>query len=74
MGHAQPQTSFDEMSPAEQILHVQDLWDRIADEPERIPVSEAQRTELNRRLDEHRANPDDVVSWDALKNRLRQKS
>jgi putative addiction module component (TIGR02574 family) len=28
---------FEEMSIAERILYVQDLWDRIAEEPEGVP-------------------------------------
>ena len=43
-------TDFADMSPAERILYVQDLWDRIAAEPGDVPVSDAPRDELDRRL------------------------
>jgi putative addiction module component (TIGR02574 family) len=37
------------------------------------PVSEDQRAELRRRLEEHRADPDAVVTWADAKQRLTSK-
>jgi len=48
---------FDEMSIAERILYVEDLWDRIAEELEGVPVSEEWKAEFARRVDAHRADP-----------------
>ena len=67
------QTAFDELSVAEQILHVQELWDRIAANPKRVPVTKAQRAELRRRLAAHRADPERVVSWSEARRRIRRK-
>jgi putative addiction module component (TIGR02574 family) len=53
--------SFDQMSPAERILYVQDLWDRIAEHPEDVPVTGEMKAELDRRLAEHRADPSSAV-------------
>ena len=64
--------TFEEMSPAERIRHVQDLWDRIAATPENVPVTEEMRAELRRRLAEHEASPADTVSWDEVKARARR--
>ena len=38
---------------------------------ERVPpkLTDAQRAELERRLADHKANPDDVVSWKEIKAR-----
>ena len=63
--------TFDQMSPAERILYVQDLWDRIAEHPEEVPVSDELRAELDRRLAEHRADPGSAVPWETVKARLR---
>lgn len=65
--------SFDQMSPAERILYVQDLWDRIADHPEDVPVADEMKAELDRRLAEHRAAPSTAVPWETVKARLRTK-
>ena len=62
---------FEEMSPAERIRHVQRLWDSIAAHPEEVPVSDEMRAELTRRLADHRAAPDDVVSWEDVKAQTR---
>jgi len=67
------ETPFEEMTPAERILYVQDLWDRIAEEPEGVPLSEAQRAELRRRVERHRADPDAAVPWEQVLARARSR-
>ena len=57
---------FEEMTPAERILYLQDLWDRITEEPEGVPLSEAQRLELRRRVEQHQADPGAVVPWELV--------
>ena len=56
------------LSVAERIQLVADLWDSVAAEatlrPERLPVSDAQRTELLRRSEAHRRNPHEAVLLD----------
>lgn len=66
----EPQVDFDELSIDQQIQHVQDLWERIAAHPERVPLTDAQRAELRRRLAQHRRNPEDGESWDVIRERL----
>ena len=41
---------FEQMTPAERIEYLQDLWDRVAAAPQDVPITEAQRAELRRRL------------------------
>jgi putative addiction module component (TIGR02574 family) len=69
MGQPQRKPDFDEMSAAERILHVQDLWDRVASAPERVPVTDAQRVELDRRLAAHEADPSSAVPWEQVRGR-----
>lgn len=59
--------TFEEMSVAERILHVQDLWDRIAAEPDEVPLSEDLGRELDRRLAAHRADPSTAIPWEQVK-------
>ncbi len=65
--------SFEQMTTAERILHVQDLWDRIAEHPEDVPLTPTQRIELRRRLDASRANPGDSVDWAVARDEMRQR-
>ncbi|MCB9741210.1 MAG: addiction module protein [Alphaproteobacteria bacterium] len=60
---------FDALSTAERILLLQDLWDRVAAKPERVPVTEAQRAEIERRIDAYEADRSGGISWDEVKRR-----
>jgi putative addiction module component (TIGR02574 family) len=57
---------IDRMSREERIALVQAIRDSIAAMPERPPLSEALRQELDRRLADHLANPQDVVPWEQV--------
>lgn len=65
--------SFDQMTTAERILYVQDLWDRIAERPEDVHVSEEMKAELDRRIADHRANPGSAIPWEQVKSELRRR-
>jgi putative addiction module component (TIGR02574 family) len=57
-----------QLSVEEQIELVEALWDNIV-ERNAVPVpTEAQKAELDRRLSEHAAHPDDVVPWGEVKH------
>ena len=43
------------------------------DDNEVMPVTATQRHEIDRRLAEHNATPDDVVSWDEVKASLEKR-
>ena len=49
---------------------VESLWDSIeSDTP--VSLSPQQREEINRRISAHKANPDKLLSWDQVLDRLR---
>ena len=52
---------IDRLSVEERITLVEEIWDSIALDSAALPLTDAQRAELDRRLTEHEANPDDVV-------------
>ncbi len=51
----------------EQIELVEAIWDGIVSRGTVPSLTEAQKTELDRRLADHLANPDDVVPWSEVK-------
>ncbi|MFH1114388.1 MAG: addiction module protein [Pseudomonadota bacterium] len=51
----------------ERIRLVEAIWDSIASEPGQPELTESQRQELERRLSAHAASPQDVVSWEEVK-------
>lgn len=70
---------FRELSSNDKIRLVQDLWDEIADEAARIPLSESRLRLLDERIADAERNPDDARTlgkssslkstsrWNALK-------
>ena len=59
-----------ELSPAERILLVEEIWDSIASVPDSVELSDAQRAELDRRLAAYRANPAAGDPWDVVEARI----
>jgi putative addiction module component (TIGR02574 family) len=47
------------------LLH--ELWDRLVDRGYEPELTEEQKAELDRRLAEDDAAPDDIVSWEEVK-------
>ena len=69
-----PQVDFSDLTVAERIQLAEDLWDSVCDAPELLELTEAQRSELDRRLAAVAADPDAVVSWSELRQELLKRS
>ena len=67
---AKPIMDFSHLTAAERIQLAQELWDSVAGAPDLLELSEEQRAELDRRLAEDRANPDDAIPWQELRKEL----
>jgi len=52
---------------AERIELVEALWESITRDGYEPALTSAQATELDRRLEAHQRNPEDVVSWESIK-------
>lgn len=61
---------IDRLSVEERLALVEELWDSIAESSAAVPLSDAQRAELDRRLADHEAHPEDVVSWEEVKDSI----
>jgi len=67
-------TQLDELlrlSVEERIQLIEALWDSVS--PETLPISDAQREELDRRLAEHRKDPAAGRSWPEVRDSLGRK-
>lgn len=54
--------------PLEESIHiVQAIWDSIAAEQVSPDLTKARKQELDRRIDDTEANPDNVMTWDEVK-------
>ena len=54
----------------ERLRLVESIWDSIAEFPEALELTEAQKQELDRRLESYEADPNAGVPWPELKARL----
>src|SRR5438128_6514436 len=61
---------FSKLSVAERIQLAADLWDSIPPDVADVPLTEAQKAELDRRLEELEHDPDAGESWEVVRARL----
>ena len=62
---------FRNLSVAERIQLVEDIWDSIAIEgSEAVKLTDAQRQELRRRMEAHDADPSSAVPWEEVRAEL----
>lgn len=59
------------LSVSERILLVEDIWDSIAELPEEISLSEAQKRELETRLAAYHEDPAAGSPWATVRERIR---
>jgi putative addiction module component (TIGR02574 family) len=59
-----------QLSVSERIQLVEDIWDTIAASQESVPMTNRQRQELDRRLDEYSRDPSAGRTWDAVREDL----
>ena len=57
----------------ERIELAEALWESITDEGHEPPLTPAQAEELDRRLEEHRRNPQAGIPWEQVKAELERK-
>jgi putative addiction module component (TIGR02574 family) len=61
---------FSQLTVAERIMLVEEIWDSIAAEQAAVPLTSAQEAELDRRLEAHRQSPHEGASWEDVKARI----
>ena len=61
-----------ELSVAERIDLVEDLWDTIAEVPDAVELTEAQKKILDERLRLYHKDPTAGSPWEEVKNRIRR--
>jgi putative addiction module component (TIGR02574 family) len=72
MPASNPSFDIDSLSLIEKIDLIGQLWDSLPDTGAALPMPEWHQRELEQRLAAADADPEAAVSWDNVKNRLRQ--
>jgi len=58
------------LTTAEKLVLVSELWDDLAANPAKVPVSHEQIAELDRRIEAYHRDPGQVTSWEAIQQRI----
>jgi len=61
---------IDQLSVAERLLLVEELWDSIAAEPDSVPVPASHCAELDRRLAAYEKDPGRLLTLNDLQERI----
>ena len=59
-----PGFNLNDMSPDEKLRLLEELWDSLSANPDAVPLTAAQRQELDRRLDELERDGTSGIPWD----------
>jgi putative addiction module component (TIGR02574 family) len=59
-----------QLSIDERIRLAEDIWESIAASPEPLTLTDEQRIELDRRLEDYHRHPEDGVPWELVKKRI----
>jgi putative addiction module component (TIGR02574 family) len=63
-----------ELSPEERLRLLEQLWESLSQTPEAIPLTSAQREELDRRLDELDRDGPVGIPWEEVLGRIRSRA
>jgi putative addiction module component (TIGR02574 family) len=72
--HPLLKTEISQISVADRLSLIDLLWDSMAENPDLLPVPEAQQQELDRRLANLESDPAAGSSWEVVKARIGQRS
>ena len=61
------------LSVAERLDLLEKIWDSPQNFPDSVPMTDAQRQELDRRVADLEKNPDAVESWEKVQEYVRQR-
>jgi len=58
------------LSPTERMRLIELLWESFVEDPDALPVTDEQRAELRRRLEEHERDPNSAKPWSQVRSKL----
>lgn len=64
---------IDRLDVDERLALVEEIWATICADAKTFPLTDVQRAELDRRVADDNAFPDDVVPWDEVKASVRSR-
>ena len=74
MTNTTDQFDYTKLSIPERVLLAQDIWNSIVAESEIVELTDEQKAELDRRMEEYQKQPETFRTWDEVKERLRRRT
>ena len=68
---SKPALNIDSLSPKERLRLIEELWESLSESPETITLTDAQREELDRRLDDLERSGPEGIPWDEVLQQIR---
>ena len=71
---SKPALNIGDLTPEERLRLIEELWDSLNETPESIPLTNAQREELDRRLDDLERSGPAGIPWDQVLQQIRSRA
>jgi putative addiction module component (TIGR02574 family) len=71
---SKPALNIGDLSPEERLRLIEELWDSLSETPGSIPLTKAQRDELDRRLDDLESSGPEGIPWDQVLQQIRSRA
>ncbi len=71
---SKPALNIGDLSPEERLRLIEERWDSLNEKPETVPLTSAQREELDRRLDDLECSGPEGILWDQVLQQIRSRS
>lgn len=68
-----PALNIDDLSTEERLRLLEQLWDSLSETPAAVPLTDAQREELDRRLDDLERGGAEGIPWDEVLQQIRKR-
>jgi putative addiction module component (TIGR02574 family) len=69
-----PALNINDLSPEERLRLIEELWDSLDETPGTVPLTNTQREELDRRLDDLERSGPEGIPWEQVLQQIRSRS
>ena len=71
---SKPALNISDLSPEERLHLIEELWDSLTEKPDTVPLTNQQREELDRRLDDLEQSGPVGIPWDEVLQQIRSRA
>lgn len=68
---SKPALNIESLSTTERLRLIEELWDSLSESPDAMPLSDEQRGELDRRLDDLERSGPNGIPWEEVLQQIR---